>query len=412
MSLVDEVSELRRAPVLRDAEEARRTARQLASGFAAGAASRDRDRRLPHAEISELAASGLLGITVPAQHGGPELPPSVAADVFRVLGAADANIAQIPHSHFVYANLLRVAGSPAQRESIYSAILGGRLLANAQSERGGRDITDIATRLAVDERGALVIEGTKYYCTGTLFADIIPVLTRLEDPRGASGLDDGDYVVFLPALVDGISISDDWDAVGQRTTASGTVHLDNVRVSPSWVVPRRTAFDQPNGYGAFAQLLHAAIDTGIARGAFDAATDFVRSRSRPWFEADVDNAADDPLTVQRVGELSVEVTKAEAVLELAARSVDRVFASPTRPNAVRASLDVAAAKVVAEQSSLAVSSGLFEVSGTRSADAHSRLDHFWRNARTHTLHDPARWKFQHLGRYALRGEDPPSHGTI
>ena len=84
----------------------------VGSGFAAGAASRDRDRRLPHAEISELAASGLLGITVPAVHGGPELPPSVAADVFRVLGAADANIAQIPHSHFVYANLLRVAGSP------------------------------------------------------------------------------------------------------------------------------------------------------------------------------------------------------------------------------------------------------------------------------------------------------------
>jgi SfnB family sulfur acquisition oxidoreductase len=402
----------RRAPVLGSADHAVRTATRLAERFTEGAAKRDRGRRLPYPEVAELAASGLLGITVPKAYGGPELPPSVAAEVFRILGAADPNIAQIPHSHFVYTNLLRVAGSERQRRDLYGQVLAGRLVANAQSERGGATITDIRTTLAVDERGHLVLDGTKYYCTGTLFADVIPVLCRLSDDRRESGLEDGDYVVFLPALVDGISIADDWDAVGQRTTASGTVTLDGVKVSDAWVVQRARAFRSPNGYGAFAQLLHAAIDTGIARGALDAAAEFVRTKSRPWFEAEVASATEDPLVVQRFGELSVEVTKAEAVLEHAARAVDLVFARPGDQNAAQASLAVAAAKVVAEQSSLAVSSGLFEVSGTRSAGGADALDRHWRNARTHTLHDPIRWKLQHLGRFALTGQEPPAHGVI
>jgi SfnB family sulfur acquisition oxidoreductase len=398
--------------VLRTADDAVRTAQRLADSFAAGAAKRDRSRRLPYPEVAELAASGLLGITVPKAYGGPELPPSVAAEVFRILGAADPNIAQVPHSHFVYNNLLRVAGSERQRKDLYGQVLNGRLVANAQSERGGTTITDIRTTLSVDDRGGLILDGTKYYCTGTLFADVIPVLCRLSDDRHESGLADGDYVVFLPAMVDGISIADDWDAVGQRTTASGTVTLDHVKVSDAWVVQRERAFRNPNGYGAFAQLLHAAIDTGIARGALEAAAEFVRTRSRPWFEAEVDTAAEDPLVVQRFGELSVEVTKAEAVLEHAARAVDLVFVRPNDRNTARASLAVAAAKIVAEQSSLAVSSALFEVAGTRSAVGGDVLDRHWRNARTHTLHDPIRWKFQHLGRYALTGQEPPVHGVI
>jgi len=59
-----------------------------------------------------------------------------------------------------------------------------------------------------------------------------------------------------------------------------------------------------------------------------------------------------------------------------------------------------------------VSSALFEVAGTRSVAVEENLSRHWRNARTHTLHDPLRWKLQHLGRFALTGQRPPRHSAI
>ncbi|WP_280340877.1 acyl-CoA dehydrogenase family protein [Nocardia neocaledoniensis] len=445
------------------AAQALAVATHLAAEFAARAAERDRARRLPHEELDQLSASGLLAITVPAAFGGADLPPSVVAEVVRILATGDPNIAQVPHSHFVYLNLLRLAGTPAQQHEYFGRVLAGARIANAQSERGGATVADIATVLRpvrhqlADGPRRFVVDGTKYYCTGSLFADVLAVLTRLDDPLAVSGLEPGEYVAFVPAPASGVRIIDDWDALGQRTTGSGTVEFDGVQVDSHNLVARAAAVNAPTGYGAFAQLLHAAIDTGIARGALDAAAEFTRTHSRPWFEAEVSRAVDDPLLVQRFGELAVSVGAAEAALVVAGASVDvTVGGSATaratstgvpwgngsesgsvRPSAVesagaaqssgasavedsgadhsdvgRASIAVATAKILADRAANEVSAAIFEVGGTRSAAAAHRLDHFWRNARTHTLHDPVRWKYQHIGRAVLWDQPPPSHGVI
>jgi SfnB family sulfur acquisition oxidoreductase len=393
------------------AGHAHRVAAQLAAEFAVTAAERDRLRQLPYREVERLAASGLLAVTVPAAYGGADLPPSGLAEVVRILAVADPNIAQIPHSHFVYVNLLRLAGSPEQRQRYLAQVLAGTIIANAQSERGGATVAQVATTLR-PEGARLRIDGTKFYCTGSLFAGLLAVLTRLDDPQERSGLDPGEYVAFLPADTPGVEIADDWNGLGQRTTGSGTVRFDSVLVDSGQMVARADAVRAPTGYGAFAQLLHAAIDTGIARGALGAAVEFVRTRSRPWFEAGVQRAADDPLVIQRVGELSVAVTAAEATLTAAGLAVDAAIADPGPDPVARASLAVASAKIVADRAATEVSAALFEVSGTRSAAADLNLDHFWRNARTHTLHDPVRWKFQHLGRALLHDAPPPLHGVV
>ncbi|MEV5647756.1 SfnB family sulfur acquisition oxidoreductase [Nocardia sp. NPDC052254] len=398
------------------AEQARETAAALAAEFAVDAARRDRDRELPYREIDRLSASGLLAVTVPAEFGGADLAPGEVAEVVRLLAAADPNIAQIPHSHFVYLNLLRLAGTRDQREHHFGRVLAGARIANAQSERTGATVAEIATTLRPDgppgDDAKFRIDGTKFYCTGSLFADVLAVLTRLDDPRESSGLSPGDYIAFLPADTAGVETVDDWDGIGQRTTGSGTVTLTGVRVRRDQLIARAAAVNAPTGYGAFAQLLHVAIDAGIARGALDAAADFVRTRSRPWFEAGVSRAADDPLLVQRIGELAVTVATAEATFEAAGRAVDRVVADPAAEPAAAASVAVATAKITADRAANEVSAALFEVSGTRSAAADLNLDRFWRNARTHTLHDPVRWKYQHIGRAVLDGAPPPLHGVI
>ncbi|MEU5759434.1 SfnB family sulfur acquisition oxidoreductase [Nocardia sp. NPDC047648] len=387
-------------------------AQRLAADFAPGAAERDRDRLLPYAEVDRLAASGLLAITVPAAYGGADLPPSAVAEVTRILATADPNIAQIPHSHFVYVNLLRLAGTSHQQERYFGRVLDGGRIANAQSERGGATVADIATTLR-PAGDRFRVDGVKYYCTGSLFADLFAVLTRLDDPEGRADLEPGEYIAYLPANTPGVRVVDDWNGLGQRTTGSGTVSFEEVLVDRDQVIPRSGAVRAPTGYGAFAQLLHAAIDTGIARGALSAATEFVRTRSRPWFEAGVANAVDDPLLIQRFGELSVAVTAAEATLSSAGWAVDAATRTdPGVDGVARASLAVATAKVLADRAANDVSAALFEVAGTRSAAADLNLHHFWRNARTHTLHDPVRWKYQHIGRALLHDAAPPLHGVI
>ncbi|TSD94266.1 SfnB family sulfur acquisition oxidoreductase [Skermania sp. ID1734] len=396
------------------AGQAASVAQRLAAEFATGAAARDARRELPFREIEQLSASGLLAITVPAAYGGAGLPATAVAEVVRILAAADPNIAQIPHSHFVYLNLLRLAGTRDQQRRYFSAVLDGARIANAQSERTGATIAEIATTVR-PVGGRFRVEGTKYYCTGSLFADVLAVLTRLDDAAGVSGLPDGEYIVFLPADSPGVRIIDDWNGIGQRTTGSGTVVFSGVTVGREQLVARAPATFAATGYGAYAQLLHAAIDAGIARGALSAATKFVRTHSRPWFEAGVSRAVDDPLLVQRVGELAVTVTVAEATLHAAALAVDTVLAASEHErgeHAADASLAVAAAKITADRAANEVSSALFEVSGTRSAAADLNLHHFWRNARTHTLHDPIRWKYQHIGRALLHDTPPPLHGVI
>ncbi|MEV0686425.1 SfnB family sulfur acquisition oxidoreductase [Nocardia sp. NPDC050378] len=398
------------------ADHAVAVAAELAHEFAPGAAARDRDRELPYAQLDRLASSGLLAITVPAAFGGADLAPSVVTEVVRILAVADPNIAQIPHSHFVYVNLLRLAGTDEQRRRYFGAVLAGARIANAQSERGGRTITEISTTLRPVD-GEFRIDGTKYYCTGSLFADLLAVLTRLDDPDERSGLPAGEYIAYLPTRTSGVRIVDDWNGFGQRTTGSGTVELADVRVRAEQLVPRAKALTGPTAYGAYAQLLHAAIDTGIARGALTAATEFVRKHARPWFEAGVERAVDDPLLIQRFGELVVTVATAEATLAAAATAVDSAVHAPggdadERGAAARASLAVATAKIVADRAAVEVSAALFEVSGTRSAAADLNLHHFWRNARTHTLHDPVRWKYHHLGRALLHDSPPPAHGTF
>ncbi|MDA3630092.1 acyl-CoA dehydrogenase family protein, partial [Saccharopolyspora sp. WRP15-2] len=129
-------------------------------------------------------------------------------------------------------------------------------------------------------------------------------------------------------------------------------------------------------------------------------------------EAGVETAAEDPLTIQRFGELAVRLRAAEALLEKAGAELDAARADLDADSAATASIAVATAKVFADGVAVELSSALFEVSGTRSSLAETNLHRHWRNARTHTLHDPVRWKVQHIGRYVLNGTRPPRHGQI
>lgn len=386
-----------------DEGEAIEIAHHLAERFRKTAGERDSERRLPFAELDQLSASGLLAITVPGEFGGIDVSNAVLAEVTAILSEADSSIGQIPQNHFYILEALRLDGTDEQKAFFYERVLAGERFGNALSEAGTKTVGHCNTRISPDG-GDYRINGRKFYSTGVIFADWIVIFAN--DPQ------DRLTMSFVPRDSEGIVIIDDWDGIGQRTTGSGTTVLNNVLVPASCVVWHHKGFERPGTIGSVGQIVHAAVDRGIARAALADTIDFVRTRSRPWMDSGVERASDDPLTIARVGEIAIRIEAAAALLESAGRKVDNAQLSTTEANVVAASLSVAAAKVLTTEVAIDAANVLFELAGTSSVRSGLNLDRHWRNARTHTLHDPVGWKYHVVGNYHLNGVIPPRNGAL
>jgi SfnB family sulfur acquisition oxidoreductase len=390
-------------------DDAVAAAQAFADSIAEGVVERDRSGAAPHEEMARFDASGLLGITVAHAEGGPALGPSTLAEVTRVIAAVDPAIAQTPQAHYLFVDAIALLGTESQKRRLLGEVLAGHRIGNALAERGTTHAQDLKTRLAADEAGGLRLTGRKYYCTGTLTAQWIAV----------TALDDHDRLVvaFVGRHDDGVTVTEDWNVMGQRATVSGTTDLDAVSVDPELVLPYWTAFAGPQALGSRAQLVHAAIEVGIAGGALRDARTFLRDKARPFFEAVrggwAQKASDDPHSLLRYGRLATQVRAAEATLAWAAGELDAIGLNPSDAEAAaRGSLAVAQAKAFGSEVAVTVASELFALSGASAADAKYDLDRHWRNARTHSIHDPADWKYHHVAQYEVNGVLPPNHAQL
>ncbi|MGQ3211872.1 MAG: SfnB family sulfur acquisition oxidoreductase [Shinella sp.] len=384
-------------------EEALAVARELAGDFIGGASRRDYERALPYEELDRLSASGLLAITVPSEYGGIDVSNAVLAEVTAILSEADSSIGQIPQNHFYILEALRHDGSEVQKRFYFGRALAGDRFGNALSEVGTKTVGDYNTRITPDGAG-FRINGRKFYSTGVLFAHWVVIFALDGEERLTMS--------FVPRETEGIEIVDDWDGFGQRTTGSGTTILTDVYVPADAVVQHHKGFERPGTIGSVGQIIHAGVDLGIARAALKETIGYVRDRARPWTDSGVERAADDPLTISRIGELAIRIEAAEATLERAGRRVDQAQISLSQENSVAATLAVAAAKVLTTELAIDATNVLFELAGTSATKRGLNLERHWRNARTHTLHDPVRWKYHVVGNYHLNGVIPPRNGAL
>lgn len=393
-----------KARVIRDDAEALQVAAELAKVFAVQAGERDRQRLLPFSEVDAYSQSGLWGITIPKEYGGAQVSQVTLAKVFALLAAGDASVTQVAQNGIEILEVIRQTGSEEQKRELFSAVLEGHRLGNAFSEANGRDVETYETRIVDRGNGEHVINGRKFYSTGALFAHIVPIVALDEAGRVTVALADRN--------ARGLTVVDDWSAFGQRTTASGSVLIDEVIVPASKVFPAYQVYDKPSAVGPQSQLIHAAIDAGIARGILQATVDFVREQARPWIDSKEQKASDDVFTVAAVGDLFIRLHASEALLERAARQLDATLADTNLDSIAQAKIAVAEAKVLTTEIALSAANKLFELGGTRSTLQKHNLDRLWRDARTHTLHDPVRWKPFAVGQFYLNGVHPPLHSWI
>ena len=370
--------------------------------IAADAASRERDRRLPHGQVRQVAGAGLLTFRVPAAYGGPDASVAETFGFIIDLAGADANVAQSARSAFLFVESLRAAGSDAERDRWFPQVLAGDVFGNAGWERGGRN-GEIRARIT-REGDHFLATGTKSYSTGALFADWVT----------ATALDEaGNPVSFtVPRGREGLILLDDWDGMGQRLTASGTTELAGLVVYPDEIRRRSGRGSRSPGI-AFAQLYLAAVLAGIGQDALRDAVTFARQHARPIVHSNVDRSVDDPYVQHAVGEISARAFAARAAVLAAAAAIDTALADPADAALLTsAAVDVAQAQFFAAEAAMRCAELAFEVGGASATLREHNLDRHWRNARTVANHNPRAHKAGVVGAYHLTGAEPPTSGLF
>jgi len=390
-----------KAHIIRDDKEAIAIAHELAAEFAQGDSERDQNRRLPAEEVEKFSQSGLWGITVPKEYGGAFVSSVTLAEVVKIISEADSSLGQIPQNHLYMVEAVRLDGTDEQKKFFFDLVLQGKRFGNAFSEIGTKSVTDVQTKLQPDGSD-YVLNGRKYYSAGALLAHWVPVI--------ASNLDDKIVVAFVERNAEGLTLLDDWTSFGQRTTASGTTIIENVKVKAEHVIPHHLAFERATPMGAIAQIIQAAVDVGIAKAAVRDTIHFVHNYTRPWVDSNLEKGYEDPLTLYEFGHVQIQVHASEALLRRAGEFLDIANESGLEESkVVEASIAVAESKAIAAEASLLATNKLFELAGTKSTLEEFNYNRHWRNARAHTLHDPVRWKYYAVGNYFLNGVYPPRH---
>ncbi len=362
-------------------------------------AERDRANEPPLRELELIREADLLQIQEPVEFGGAGLNYAEANQVTRRLARGDTSIAHLIGYHYAQTRLPHLFGTPEQaeeqsRRNAEEKIFWGGI----QNERGG-------TGLALTRDGeAFRLDGSRTFASGASVGDMLAVTA-----------DFGEKLAFisLPGNREGLIALRNWDNMGQRLTDSGGVVLEGVRVESDELLGSPLGPDDYTPWQTLVtphwQISFVNFYIGTAEGALDEALEWTRQNARPWESSGVEQATDDPYILETVGYLAADVKAgaliadhANLVLQQAIDTGDALTADERGEAAVT----VYEAKLVTTRIALEVTSKLFEIQGARATTTKYGFDRYWRNVRTHTVHDPVAYKAREVGDWRLNGNAP------
>jgi alkylation response protein AidB-like acyl-CoA dehydrogenase len=158
---------------------------RLIAAIGEGALKRERSGERPFAAIDLVREEGLGALRISREDGGGGASLRELFAVVIALATADVNVAHILRGHFAHVEE-RLRLDVDQRRRVTDLALRGAIVGNASTEIGSTTVGEFTwqTRLTRDGDG-FRLNGTKYFTTGTLYADYAEVLAS--DPEGATG---------------------------------------------------------------------------------------------------------------------------------------------------------------------------------------------------------------------------------
>ncbi|QKZ06504.1 acyl-CoA dehydrogenase family protein [Pseudomonas eucalypticola] len=378
--------------------------RPIFQRIAAGALDRELGRQLPHEPIQWLKTAGFGAVRVPVEHGGAGASLPQLLQLLIELAEADSNLPQALRAHFAFVEDRLNAHASSAQDVWFKRFVDGELVGNAWTEVGSVKIGDVITRVS-RQGDQWVVNGTKYYSTGSLFSDWIDLFARRDD-TGA------DVIAAVRTRQPGIQQTDDWDGFGQRTTGSGTSTFTNAVVEAENIIDFATRFKYQT---AFYQLVLLAVISGSGRAAVRDFVHETQQRKRIFSHGNAPAVSQDPQIQQVIGKASAQVYAAEAATLRAGDASQRAYLarfgadeSAEREANIAAELESAQAQVAAIELVLRATSDLFNTLGASGTSTAKQLDRHWRNARTAASHNPVIYKERIVGDWEINGTEPPT----
>jgi len=375
-------------------------ARQAAGLVAATAFERDTTAAAPFAEVQWIKDAGLVGLQGPKASGGGDADWATVLDVVAEFAKVDGSIANVLGWHYAYFWLFRSFGTPEQRAKWEAEVTADRQLISGIANFRDPPIS------AVDEGTTLLLNGSKQFNTGLPVSDRVFIGTALEGTEDV-------FFVYANSRVPEIIYGEDWDTLGQRSTASGSAKVSGLRApwDDALGFADKTFVPQPANItpGLTSQTLMPTFYVSLARGALDKAVDYIKNHGRAWLHSNYERAVDEPYVVDGIGQLQSRLLAAEALVRDASEKVSAALDAPneiTPEQRGELAVLLSAAKTVAVEVGIEVTTKLFELTGGRSTARSFELDRFFRDLRTQSLHDPVAQKRIQVGSYLLRGEYP------
>ena len=377
--------------------------RPIFARIAEGAVERERTRSLPFEPIEWLKQAGFGAVRVPGAHGGAGASLPQLVQLLIELAEADSNVPQALRGHFAFVEDRLNAQAEAPQDKWFKRFVAGELVGNAWTEIGDVRIGEVGTRVSFRD-GQWLLNGTKYYTTGSIFADWIDVFARRDD-TGA------DVIAAVSAHLQGVQRRDDWDGFGQRTTGSGTSVFVDAPVEEENLIDFASRFRYQT---ALYQLVLLAVLAGSGRAALRDFAAEVRRRTRIFSTGNAPRVSQDPQIQQVMGKAGAQVYPAEAAALRAAGAAQRAYEahfgqdrSAEHEANVAAELESAKAQVAIAELVLRATSDLFNALGASATSVEKQLDRHWRNARTAASHNPLIYKERIVGDWEINGTEPP-----
>ncbi len=373
----------------------------LFDAVAAGSVAREQSREFPREQVRLLNDAGFGTLRIPAEFGGYGASLEQTFGLLADLGEADANVAHIWRNHLAFVEDRLNAVVSDGNDVWIKRFLGGEFVGGGWTEANNVTLANMTTTVtaAADHH---VVNGAKYYATGSFYADWLDVLGRDQDGALLTALVRADQA--------GVTLVDDWRGFGQQTTASGTARYDDVRAEPGDVFPATERFP----YQAhFYQTAMLSVLTGITRAVLRDGIIALGARKRNYPQGLSPVPYEDAQLLQVIGEVSAAAFAADAALARGTRTLDDVAAAritgsadEIRDRLVDAEIATDQAQLVIIDAALRATTTVFDALGASAVTVDLALDRHWRNARTLASHNPRVYKARIIGDWLVNGTDP------
>ena len=357
--------------------EDRRALRDIARDLAENtlrptAAGIDRERRFPEQNLQALAAQGLLGLLVPAQHGGMSGSLTDLVLIEMELGRGCASTAMCYLMHSCGCAVIAAGATPEQGEAWLRPAAAGEALATLAFSERGTGAHFYAPELSVTRNnGSTTLSGRKSFVTNGGHAHLYPVLVN---SGPGSGLD----IFVLTPDMQGISFEGSWDGIGMAGNSSISATFDNVTLADD-----NRLGQEGDGQALVFNVVAptflaglAAVNVGITRAALEASVEHAQERKYASGGALMEVAA-----IQRyLADMSIAAESAAQLVLAAANAADNGDAAAL-PLLIQA-------KIAATEAAQRVTELAMQVGGGQAYTHALPIERHWRDARAGSVMAP------------------------